>query len=1297
MAVFSVTLAMGQSTNCPNTTNIGLDFDGIDDYVALPNESSFDFTNQMTVEMWFKIDQFDKPFQTLIAKGDVAWRIAREGSTDQLAFATNGLSNFKIVGASNVNDGQWHHVAAVYDGSTQYLYIDGLLDATAPATGNIDNTSFPVFVGENAQATGRHFNGQIDEVRIWRVAKSQTQIQASLDVELTGDESQLTAYYNFNEGVPNQDNFLVDRKTIDQSNSGNSGDLTNFDRRGTISNWVEGAPINFDATKDRDQDGVPDECDTCPLTPNPALDLDGTNDYVQKTNLNEISTGNTSHTIEGWVYLDGYPSVRSWLMNFGQFSTGAHHWLINSDGSIQFGVFNGSVQFTNNLPANEWIHLATTYNGSDYTFYINGASQGTLSASFNFTNTDFNLGRRFFSGDQFFDGKIDEFRVWNTARTQQEIQDNRFKELIGNEAGLIANYNFNEGIPNTNNTNVANTALSRSYNGNDATIFNLSDTGTASNWVIGAPVPTWDSDNDGLGYLCDDENYICLPIVGGLDDVEEAGDGTMTTNDTELTIVNQQLPAPIVGFRFAGVPVEQGTIIQDAYLQFTAAATGSSAAFSQFTIEDVGNSNAFSAANFNLSSRTFGGDVLWTDLVPAWIAKEAGEDQRTPALTSIVQPIINRGDWQSGNALSIFVRVTGGSTSSDGRFAVAYEGNPMEATQFCYLTEETTGTPPCVGQVCDDGNALTIDDRLDENCNCVGAPMSATICNRISDGFNDVEQLEDGSVYDNSTDIELVFDDNNQTNRGNQIIGLRFEDMQIPRDAIISDAYIQFTVDENNSEATNLTILGEDVDNSSPFIDVIDNVSDRNQTSFLTITDWDNVPAWSGAGQAGLNQRTPDVSPIVKEIVDRCGWQRGNAMSFIIEGSGQRTAESYDGFPARAPEVCVDYIYCDPSRNTTCFYFDNIDFWGNCLYAGDTVQLSCAADLSDAAIEDYFSIDFNSSCQVNELSCTFCNEGESPKFGRKRRGGSTLRDKDDQLFGKQLNPNVCYLEEITVSRCADFRDPELGFVQDTVVLTVFLEVTNTIPPTFTVPAATEVVCAQLDNLSITGNVTDASDDCGVFNISYSDDINVSCTIQTPTTVTRTWTVSDSCGNETVKTQLLTVNPNPDCDGTNLNITNNQSGTQTFAASNTIESTSMIQANANVSFYAGQSITLKNGFHAKQNATFFALLQDCNQTAPNRPNSEHPKVYLPEKTSDLQVSPNPFGQQTNISYRLEQDSELELLLFDLKGRMVRTILPTTYQQAGSYQLELQQKNLTEGLYLIRLKTATDLITQRIVIH
>lgn len=181
-------------------------------------------------------------------------------------------------------------------------------------------------------------------------------------------------------------------------------------------------------------------------------------------------------------------------------------------------------------------------------------------------------------------------------------------------------------------------------------------------------------------------------------------------------------------------------------------------------------------------------------------------------------------------------------------------------------------------------------------------PPSASTESRISQGSDDAEEDEEGGPVNlTSSDLELVFDGTS----GDQTIGMRFQNMNIPQGATITNAYIEFTTDNDdiNSEATDLTFRGEDADDTVTFASTSGDISSRSQTT--AFVDWPIVPEWTLFGE---KHQTPDLSPIIQEIVNRGLWLSGNAMVIIVTGTGERTAESFNGEAANAPLLHVDFI-----------------------------------------------------------------------------------------------------------------------------------------------------------------------------------------------------------------------------------------------------------------------------------------------------------------------------------------------------------------------------------------------------
>ena len=102
-----------------------------------------------------------------------------------------------------------------------------------------------------------------------------------------------------------------------------------------------------------------------------------------------------------------------------------------------------------------------------------------------------------------------------------------------------------------------------------------------------------------------------------------------------------------------------------------------------------------------------------------------------------------------------------------------------------------------------------------------------------------------------------------------------------------------------------MTIQGENADNAGAFISASGNISARARTQ--AAVQWSPLP-WSTVGEAGPDQKTPDLSAIVQEIVNRAGWSNGNSLAIIVTGTGERTAESYNGDSNAAPLLHIEFL-----------------------------------------------------------------------------------------------------------------------------------------------------------------------------------------------------------------------------------------------------------------------------------------------------------------------------------------------------------------------------------------------------
>lgn len=169
-----------------------LKFDGVGDYVECGNDPAFNLTDKITVAAWIKVETFDKDWQAIFGKGDSAWRIQRDGSTNAVEFACDSLAGGvyqlrNVLGHTPVNDGRWHHVAGTYDGARLCVYVDGALDAFVATQGPIATNTSSARIAENSESRGRYWKGLIDDVLLYNAALSQSQINGVM----TGSDTPL--------------------------------------------------------------------------------------------------------------------------------------------------------------------------------------------------------------------------------------------------------------------------------------------------------------------------------------------------------------------------------------------------------------------------------------------------------------------------------------------------------------------------------------------------------------------------------------------------------------------------------------------------------------------------------------------------------------------------------------------------------------------------------------------------------------------------------------------------------------------------------------------------------------------------------------------------------------------------------------------------------------------------------------------------------------------------------------------------------------------------------------------------
>jgi type IV pilus assembly protein PilY1 len=318
-----------------------------------------------------------------------------------------------------------------------------------------------------------------------------------------------------------------------------------------------------------------------------------------------------------------------------------------------------------------------------------------------------------------------------------------------------------------------------------------------------------------------------------------------------------------IGLRFEGVNVPQGVDILNAWLELTP--TEDTDVDMKFKIyaEDTGFSKPFSTTPYDISSRLGTSEEQW-DLQQSNAGDVWAQDnpEITPNLKSVVQQVVDRGDWCGGNAMTFFLMWDG---NRGPRTIHSFDGDPSKAPKL--RIDYDQGSLPGLSP--------------GEGC------MIKTTQAQIKASKDDAEQRTDqSSVTTSSSDLDMM-----DVSGGKKItVGLRFQDLPIKQGAVILSAELEFTAKESHSTPADFFIYGHATDDADEFTaGAGKDVKSRTKTSDATKVNW-VVPSWS----AGETYATPDISGMVQEIVDRGGWTDGNDMAFILTGTGVRKAYTND-------------------------------------------------------------------------------------------------------------------------------------------------------------------------------------------------------------------------------------------------------------------------------------------------------------------------------------------------------------------------------------------------------------------
>lgn len=448
---------------------------GTSDYIDAGTNTAAAVSGALTVEAWIKPASLPLVGEIVQKGGTSGSQIDNDGyqlrinnsGTPNIGFVIANSSSLDGVGfifsASEINT--WMHVVGVYDGTTIKIYKNGILQNSKTTSQILACNSNPLLIGKRQD--GFNYDGYMDEVRIWNTARTQTQIVANMNNQLTGNEAGLVAYYDMNRNGQGA-GLTVDNKCVA------TGSALNGTTVGTASTPIFAPAV----TQQKPGSGN-------------AISFDGVDDIIDIPNNSSFNFSvNQNFTVECWAKIPSTPQPNeaggaNSLIEKWDGLTGEYPFVIryrnnasfnppSIQNKIEVARWNGTtyVPFYSNTNVNDdkFHHISFSKNGALLSLYIDGILHNTATdvTGGQTDNPDpLHIGGRTTAQPLPFNGTIDEVRIWNTALTQAQIRDRMCRKITNGDAlysNLVAYYNFDE----TTGT----IAFDGTANGNNGTLTN---------------------------------------------------------------------------------------------------------------------------------------------------------------------------------------------------------------------------------------------------------------------------------------------------------------------------------------------------------------------------------------------------------------------------------------------------------------------------------------------------------------------------------------------------------------------------------------------------------------------------------------------------------------------------------------------------------------------------------------------------------------------------------------------------------------------------------------------------------
>ncbi|MCB0592843.1 MAG: T9SS type A sorting domain-containing protein [Lewinellaceae bacterium] len=374
--------------------NKAFSFDGEQAYIQAPNAAQLN-SDYVTVSLWVRPDALPEQGEVfLLSFGgwQERFKISLPGHGKPV-FTTNsssGISDMDAGDGNNLTVGEWGHVAVVHDGTNDKVYINGALANTKAVSGTLNSTDKPLGMGYDPIGAANFFNGALDEVAIFNGALSDQAIADLYAAQLIAPvvPPGMVANYAF---------------------SNNATDGTSYANHGTVT----------DARLTADRFGFG----------NSAYEFNGISSRIDAPNSNHLNSALAS--VSFWVKVNELPAQGEvFLLSFGGWQ---ERWKISLPGhgkpvfttNATGGISDMDSGDGNELTPGVWKQVVMVHDGSKDLIYMDGAlaNEKNVAGDLNPTTHPLGMGYNPVDGGGYFDGALDEVKIYNVALTAQEVAD----------------------------------------------------------------------------------------------------------------------------------------------------------------------------------------------------------------------------------------------------------------------------------------------------------------------------------------------------------------------------------------------------------------------------------------------------------------------------------------------------------------------------------------------------------------------------------------------------------------------------------------------------------------------------------------------------------------------------------------------------------------------------------------------------------------------------------------------------------------------------------------------------------